>query len=102
MIKSHHNVGGLPDYGEVRFATILHELNRRNKKIVMATQVTREGSDMSIYEVGKSFKNNFDIVEAFDMTLEATVTKTMWLLAQPDLDFTSNFYRTINHDVLFA
>ena len=53
-------------------------------------------------KVGKNFKNNFDIVEAFDMTLEATVTKTMWLLAHPELDFSENFYRTINHDVLFA
>lgn len=102
FIIESYGVGGLPDYGEVKFSAILHELNKRNKKIVMATQVTREGSDMSIYEVGKNFKNNFDIVEAFDMTLEATVTKTMWLLAHPELDFSENFYRTINHDVLFA
>ena len=54
--------------------------------------------------MGKVMKDRFPIIEAFDMTLEATVTKVMWLLEQ-DLsggEFKREFYRTINHDVLLA
>ena len=45
----------------------------------MSTQVTHEGSDMGIYKVGKTIKENFEILESYDMTLEATVTKMMWI-----------------------
>ncbi len=43
----------------------------------MSTQVTHEGSDMGIYKVGKTIKENFPILESYDMTLEAAVTKMM-------------------------
>lgn len=70
----------------------------------MATQVTHEGSDMNVYQVGKAMKERFPVVEAFDMTLEATVTKVMWLLEQnlSEQEFEKEFYRTINHDILLA
>ena len=48
----------------------------------MTTQVTNEGSDMSVYEVGRSIKQEFGLLEAYDMTLEAVVTKIMWILGQ--------------------
>lgn len=102
VIIESFGVGGLPEYGDVSFRETLHYLSEHNKKIVMATQVTHEGSDMSIYEVGKTIKDSYEIHEAYDMTLEATVTKTMWLIANSELDFGEWFHRTINHDVLFA
>ena len=35
---------------------------------------------MMVYEVGQRIKADFDLLEAFDMTLEATVTKLMYLM----------------------
>lgn len=49
----------------------------------MATQVTHEGSDMEVYQVGKVIKEKFPILESYNMTLEASVTKMMWVLG-PD------------------
>ena len=73
------------------------------KFLIMSTQVTHEGSDMSVYQVGKELKEHFPVVESYDMTLEATVTKMMWALARTkDREtFEKLFYQTINHDILF-
>lgn len=70
----------------------------------MATQVTHEGSDMSVYQVGKMIKREFSLLESYDMTLEATVAKTMWALQEsidPD-GFREKFYKKINHDIMFS
>jgi len=74
------------------------------KIVVMATQVTQEGSDMRLYAVGRSIKNQFRMIETYDMTLESAVTKLMWILAltrEPD-QVRQLFYRTVNHDILLA
>lgn len=104
VIIESFGVGGLPTYGQHDFMKAIDNWCSRGKKIIMATQVTHEGSDMAVYQVGKAIKERFPIIEAFDMTLEATVTKVMWLLEQ-DLSaekFKKEFYRTINHDVLLV
>ena len=70
----------------------------------MTTQVTNEGSNMSVYEIGKSIKKEFGLLEAYDMTLEATVTKLMWILGQthnPDT-VREMLYSTINRDILYT
>lgn len=97
-------VGGLPAYGDQSFQDAIDKWCQSGKKVVMATQVTHEGSDMEVYQVGKSIKDRFAVVEAFDMTLEATLTKTMWLLGSGAAGeaFDAGFYRTINHDILLA
>ena len=71
---------------------------------MLATQVTHEGSDMEIYQVGRVIKENFNLMEAYDMTLEATVTKVMWAMGQTQdaEQFRNLFYRTVNHDILFG
>ena len=73
------------------------------KLVCMATQVTHEGSDMEVYQVGKVIKEKFPILESYNMTLEASVTKMMWVLGQTqDLpECRRLFYKTINHDLLF-
>lgn len=104
VIIESFGVGGLPAYGQHDFMKAIDNWCSRGKKVIMATQVTHEGSDMAVYQVGKAIKERFPIIEAFDMTLEATVTKVMWLLEQ-DLsgeEFKKEFYRTINHDVLLV
>ena len=103
VIIESYGVGGLPAYGETPFYTEIKRWIKAGKIIVMATQVTHEGSDMGIYRVGRVMKENFSLMEAYDMTLEATVTKTMWALAQetsPE-EFRKLFYNTVNHDMLF-
>ena len=103
VIVESFGVGGFPDNGDHSFMEAIKKGIEQDKIIVMATQVTHEGSDMGIYRVGKVIKETFDLTEAYDMTLEATVTKTMWALAQAkdEKEFKKLFYQTINHDMLF-
>ena len=62
-----------------------------------------DGSNMSVYEVGRSIKKEFGLLEAYDMTLEATVTKLMWILGQTQdaHEIRDMFYRTVNKDILW-
>ena len=96
-------VGGLPNYGDNSFYNAIERWMKAGKFLVMATQVTHEGSDMSVYQVGKELKERFPVFESYDMTLEATVTKMMWALAKTKEQeaFEKLFYQTINHDILF-
>ncbi len=116
-------VGGLPEYGKVPFYMEIRRWTDAGKIVMMATQVTHEGSDMEVYKVGRIIKENFHLMEAYDMTLEATVTKVMWALGQveervlpgqqggagPSVAagqqerserFRRLFYETVNHDML--
>lgn len=98
-------VGGLPDSITAEVYEGMKQWKEEGKLIVMTTQVVSEGSNMTVYEVGKKVKQDFDLLEAYDMTLEATITKLMWLMAQPAKDYEEikkRFYRMINHDILFA
>lgn len=103
VIIESFGVGGLPNYGSDDFYRAVKKYVSAGKIIVMATQVTHEGSDMSIYQVGKKMKAEFSLPESYDMTLEATVAKTMWALGQENgpEEFQKLFYRTVNHDLLF-
>ena len=104
LIMESFGVGGLPNYGDDSFLDALHKWISAGKLVCMATQVTHEGSDMSVYQVGKVIKDRFPILESYDMTLEAAVTKMMWALGQTkDMDKCRElFYTTINHDLLFV
>ncbi|MDO4633919.1 MAG: asparaginase [Eubacteriales bacterium] len=104
VIIESFGVGGLPDYGDDAFYRALQRYASEGKPVIMATQVTHEGSDMSIYQVGQTMKQEFQLPESYDMTLEAVVAKTMWALGQtsdPE-EFKRLFYTTINHDLLFC
>ena len=57
----------------------------------MTTQVTYEGSDVGVYEVGKRVKNRFRFLEAHDMTIEA---ESFDQLQQ-------RFYRQVNFDTFY-
>lgn len=96
-------VGGLPSYESGDFYSSIEKWISMGKTVVMTTQVTQEGSNMSVYEVGQKIKNAFGLIESYDMTLEATVTKLMWILGQTkDHDKVREmFYETINHDILW-
>ena len=87
------------------FYTQMNKWKDKGKILVMTTQVANEGSNMTVYEVGKKVKLDFKILEAYDMTMEATITKMMWLMGMGDQTFEEmkqDFYRLVNHDILFT
>ena len=77
-------VGGLPDSITAEVYEGMKKWKKEGKLIVMTTQVVSEGSNMTVYEVGKKVKQDFDLLEAYYLTLEATITKLLWLMAQPE------------------
>ncbi len=102
VIIESYGVGGIPDSGEGSFLCALDRLLKMGKTVVMATQVTHEGSDMAVYQVGNVAKERYGLLETFDMTLESAVAKLMWILGEtrePD-KIRELFYRTVNHDIL--
>lgn len=104
VIIESFGVGGLPSYDSGDFHSAIERWVTAGKVVVMTTQVTNEGSNMSVYEVGNTIKRQFGLLEAYDMTLEATVTKLMWILGQtrdPE-DIHRLFYQTVNRDMLFT
>jgi L-asparaginase len=103
VIIESFGVGGLPSYENGDYYRAVSRWTALGKTVVMTTQVTNEGSNMSVYEVGKNIKKEFGLLEAYDMTLEAAVTKTMWILGQTKdpKEIRSLFYQTINRDVLW-
>lgn len=104
VIIESFGVGGLPSYDSGDFHKAIERWSDAGKTVVMTTQVTNEGSNMSVYEVGRGIKQEFGLLEAYDMTLEATVTKLMWILGQTKdpRQIRKLFYRTVNRDMLFT
>lgn len=101
VIVESYGVGGIPSYLVDAFKVELEEDRKLN--IVITTQVPMEGSDISVYEVGRRL-DDLNIMESFDMTLEATVVKLMWAMAESDGDFEKLkklFYTQINYDTLY-
>ncbi|MBS6951928.1 MAG: asparaginase [Enterocloster asparagiformis] len=103
VIIESFGVGGLPSYDSGDYYRAVGRWTSLGKTVVMTTQVTNEGSNMSVYEVGKNIKQEFGLLEAYDMTMEATVTKIMWILGQtkePE-EIRRMFYQTVNRDILW-
>ncbi|WP_289290835.1 asparaginase [Sporofaciens musculi] len=98
-------VGGIPNTLVQEFYQEMKEWEGKGKYVVMTTQVANEGSNMTVYEVGKRVKQDFKLLEAYDMTLEAVITKMMWLMGKGRADYErmkEDFYTEINHDILFT
>lgn len=104
VIIESFGVGGLPSYESGDFQKAIEQWIKAGKTVVMTTQVTNEGSNMSVYEVGRSIKQELGLLEAYDMTLEATVTKLMWILGQTKdpAQIRQMFYQTIGRDMLYT
>ncbi len=99
LIIESYGVGGIPDL----YLDQLDALAQAGKTVVLATQVPQEGSDLSVYQVGRRVKERCGLLEPYDMTLESTVTKLMWVLGQttqPE-EVRRLFYTPINYDLLF-
>ena len=103
LVIESFGVGGLPTYEDKSFNDLIEKYSKLGKIIVMTTQVPNEGSDIAIYQVGHYLKQNPNILEAYDMTTEAVVTKLMWILANTKNigEIKDLFYKTISNDILF-
>ena len=103
VVVESFGVGGLPNYDGSKYYDIVEKYTKLGKVIVMTTQVQNEGSDIAIYNVGHQLKKQDNVLEAYDMTTEAVVTKLMWILAitkDPKV-IKEMFYTTISNDILF-
>ena len=82
VIIESFGVGGLPVYEPGSFYDTIKKGLDDGRTVVLTTQVENEGSDLSVYHVGNSIKQNLPILEAYDMTTEAVTAKLMWILSQ--------------------
>ncbi|MBQ8563967.1 MAG: asparaginase [Firmicutes bacterium] len=93
-------VGGIPEYLLEKLEELME--NHPNRMVIVATQVVHEGSDMMVYQVGKKVKQELNLLETYDMTLEAAVSKAMWILASQHIEIEERkeaFYKPVNHDL---
>ena len=105
LVIESFGVGGIPNTLVQEFYTEMKKWEGKGKYVVMTTQVANEGSNMTVYEVGKRVKQDFKLFEAYDMTLEAVITKMMWLMGKGTADYEEmkkEFYTEVNHDILFT
>lgn len=101
LIES-YGVGGIPFHGSRNFMAELAALTNNGKVVVLATQVMLEGSDAEVYEVGFEAVNRYNVLQAYDMTVEAASVKLMWAMAQThEFEQVKRlFYQNINNDIL--
>ena len=102
LIFESFGVGGIPASINEEFIELCQIYP--DKLIIMATQVAKEGSNMSIYEVGNKIKAQTNFLESYDMTPEAVFAKTMWVLGNKNNskeELEKNFYSPINYDTIW-
>ena len=80
----------------------LEHMTEQGKIIVIATQVMLEGSDAEVYEVGFKAINQYNVLQAYDMTVESAAVKLMWILGKTKNfeEVKERFYKKINYDIL--
>ncbi len=103
LILESYGVGGIPSGEFYKLHDEIDKWRGKGKTIVMTTQVTNEGSNMEVYKVGYGSKTLYNMLEAYDMTLESCVAKMMWILGQtkdPD-KIHEMFYTTVSKDILY-
>ncbi len=102
VIFQSFGVGGLPGGANGSLANEMGEWLSEGKTIVMMTQVPYEGSDMSVYQVGQQVKEKYQLIEGYNMTLEAAVAKLMWVLGQTQdaENIRQMFHDPVNFDMI--
>lgn len=105
IIIESFGVGGIPSCIVDAFYQQMDAIQEQdNKLVIMTTQVANEGSNMTVYEVGRKVKQDFNMLEAYDMTLEAVITKAMWLMAltedNKEINIKKMFHESIHFDTL--
>ena len=104
IILETFGIGGVPECGAdgEPFRQAIFDWVDSGRTVVMTTQVPEEGMDLGVYEVGRAYAEHPGILKGGDMTTEALVAKTMWVLGQSKDPENAQrlFYRPINHDRL--
>jgi L-asparaginase len=111
IIKEHEaiiiesfGVGGMPQSLIEDFISLMNGYEDNEKIVVLTTQVTYEGSNIDVYEVGQRIKQHVPVLEARDMTHEAVLAKLMWILGmepRPSFEKIKElFYKEINYDTI--
>lgn len=95
-------VGGLPGGEDGALLQEVMAWLAHDRLVVFSTQVQHEGSDLSVYEVGRIAKELPGVLEAQDMTPEAVVAKLMWVMgeAKTTEEACALFKTPIMHDIL--
>lgn len=101
LVVESFGVGGLPQGGGL--PELLLSAAAAGKTVVMTTQVPNEGSDLAVYNTGHALSGADGILEAWDMTTEAALTKTMWMLAvtREEAALRELFYTPVGRDILY-
>lgn len=102
IVVESYGVGGLPFLDKRNFLEKLGGLTEKGKIAVVSTQVMFEGSDMEIYEVGIKALRDYKVLQSYDMTIESSITKLMWIMADTrDFEEVKKLYYTkINEDIM--
>lgn len=108
VIMESFGVGGIPEYqieGKEypdEFGEAIERWTKAGKIMVVTTQVPHEGSDMAVYRVGLRIKEKYSVIEAYDMTYEAIVTKLMWIMGitRDPQKIRELFYQPVNYDLV--
>ena len=95
-------MGGLPGGENGPLLKAVRDWLDSGRLAVFSTQVQHEGSDLSVYEVGRIARDLPGVLEARDMTPEAVVTKLMWVLARTRDPAAARrlFEQPVQHDLL--
>ncbi len=102
VVLSGYGTGGIPEGEYYGFYDVIEKWQDKGKTLVITTQVQSEGSDMSIYRVGRGLKKRFSLLESYDMTYESILAKLMWILGQTNEPgkIRELFYKSINYDLI--
>ena len=102
VVLSGYGTGGIPEGDYYGFYEVIQSWEGKGKTLVVTTQVQHEGSDMNVYQVGRGWKNRFDLLEGYNLTYEAITTKLMWILGytKDDGKIKELFYKNINYDLI--
>ena len=102
VVLAGYGTGGIPEGEYYGFHEVIERWEKKGKTLAVTTQVQQEGSDMDVYQVGRGWKNRFDLLESYEMTYESIIAKLMWILAKEreDKEIKSLFYKPINFDLL--
>ncbi len=74
--------GNFPTKSQTSILPFLEEASKRNILVIITSQAPFDSVDLSNYESGQ-LAHKLGVISARDMTIEAAVTKSMFLLARP-------------------